>query len=51
MRQVENKTVILPNEINVWTQAKTFGREEGIAIRREREFAAKFEWMDFKSSC
>lgn len=51
MRQVENKTVILPNEINIWKQAKTFGREGGIAVRKEREFAAKFEWMDYKISC
>ena len=30
---------------------KTFRGEEGIAIRGEREFAAKFEWVDYKSSC
>ena len=50
MRQVENKTVILRNEINVWTQAKTFRWEDEIAIRRRKEFAAKFEWMNYKSS-
>jgi hypothetical protein len=51
MRQVENKTVILPNEINVWKQAKTFQWEQGIAIRRGKEFATKFEWLDYKRSC